>query len=99
MKKVYILVLGLAWGFAGFSQTPQTKVEKQARDAQRKADAGKADVISANKKNVFDSTTFNNSSTEAINHKTAKRSAKKKNCGKKASKGKAKSVAPKRALK
>lgn len=71
------------FSYSGFSQTVEQKVEKQLQNPGRKANAGKADVISSNKKSIFDSTTFNNNSTEAINNKTAKSSGKKKNCRKK----------------
>ncbi|GEO12244.1 hypothetical protein SAE01_47400 [Segetibacter aerophilus] len=67
----------------GFSQTTQQKVEKQIRDPQRKTNAGKADAVIANKKNIFDSTTFNNTSADAGSRKTAKAGSKKKYCGNK----------------
>ena len=65
---------------SAYSQTTQKQVEKQIQDPQRKANAGKADGIIANKKNIFDSTTFNDNTTDANNHKTVNASTKKKHC-------------------
>lgn len=76
--------MGIIFCHNGFSQTTQQKVEKQLQNSQRKANAGKADVISTNKKSIFDSSAFNNNSAEAINNKTAKSNDKKTNCRKKA---------------
>jgi hypothetical protein len=79
MKKVYLLIAGVMFTLAGYSQTTQ-QPEKQVQDSQRRADAGKADVISNNQKGIFDSTTFNNNS-QATENTTVKKSGKKKHCG------------------
>lgn len=83
MKKICMLITGVTIGLLGYSQNTQQQVEKQIQDPQRKANAGKADAIIAKKKNIFDSTTFNNNTTEAISNKTVKASTKKKHCGNK----------------
>lgn len=83
MKKICMLITGVTFSLLGYSQTTEQQVEKQILDRQRKANAGKADAIIANKKNIFDSTTFNNNTTEANNNKTVKASTKKKHCGNK----------------
>ena len=79
MKKIGMLITGVAFVVCGYSQTTQQSAEKQIQDPQRKANAGKADAIIANKKNIFDSTTFNNN-TDITNSKTVKASIKKKHC-------------------
>jgi hypothetical protein len=83
MKKIYILATGVTLMVFGYSQTGQQQVEKQIQDRQRKANAGKADAIIANKKNIFDSTTFHENTTDASNSKTVKASSKKNHCGNK----------------
>src|SRR5438132_489584 len=83
MKKICMLITAITFNAYGYSQTSQQKVEKQIPDPQRKANAGKADAIIAHKKNIFDSTTFNDNSTDADNNKTVKASTKKKHCGNK----------------
>ena len=81
MKKIWAVITAVTFTLFGYSQTIQQQVEKQVRDPQRKANAGKADAIIAKKKNIFDSTTFNDNTTEATNNKTVKASSKKKHCG------------------
>ena len=81
MKKICALITGVTLTLFGYSQTTQQQVEKQIQDPQRKTKAGKADAIIANKKNIFDSTTFKNNTTEAANTSTVKASSKKKHCG------------------
>lgn len=76
-----MLITGVTLMSCGYSQTTRQQVEKQIQDPKRKANAGKADVIIANKKNIFDSTTFNDNTSDANNNKTVKTSAKKKHCG------------------
>jgi hypothetical protein len=83
MKMICMLITGVMFSFFGYSQATRQQVEKQIRDPQRKANAGKADVIITNKKKIFDSTTFNNNTTEGANSKTVKASSKKKYCGNK----------------
>ncbi|MCW3082550.1 hypothetical protein [Segetibacter sp.] len=83
MKKICTLITGVIIGLSGYSQTIPKYVEKQIQDPQRRANAGKADAIISKKKNIFDSTTFNNNTTEASNNKTAKASIRKKYCGNK----------------
>ena len=83
MKKICMLIAAATITSFGYSQTSEQQVEKQIRDPQRKANAGKADAIIVNKKKIFDSTTFNNTVKEAGNSKTSKASAKKKRCGNK----------------
>jgi hypothetical protein len=80
MKKICILIAAVACTTFGYSQTAQQKVEKQLQDPQRKANAGKADAIIANKKNLFDSTTFSNKTVDAVDGKVVKASTKKKQC-------------------
>jgi hypothetical protein len=83
MKKICFVVTGVTLMAFGYSQTGQQQVEKQIRDPLRKANAGKADAIIANKKNIFDSTTFHDNTTGANNSKTVKASSKKNHCGNK----------------
>lgn len=82
MKKFCILLIGITVSLGSFCQEFKLKVEKQIEDPQRKADAGKADVISTKNKNIFDSSTFADSSP-AVNKKAVKASGKKKNCRRK----------------
>jgi hypothetical protein len=65
MKKSCMLIAGVTFSLCVYSQTTQQQIEKLIEDPRRKANAGKADAIIANKKNIFDSTTFNNDTTEA----------------------------------
>ena len=97
MKKSCMLIAGVTFSLLGYSQTTQQQVEKLIGDPQRKANAGKADAIIANKKNIFDSTTFNNDTTEAANNKTVKASAKKKHCGNKTKQSSKSSASKKKA--
>lgn len=83
MKKIYLLITGVVFATGGYGQNTQQGVEKQIQDPQRKANAGKADVIIVNKKNIFDSTTFINNTTIGTHNKTVKTSSKKKFCGNK----------------
>ena len=78
-----MLITGVTLTLLGYSQTVEQQVEKQIQDPQRKANAGKADAIIAKKKNIFDSTTFNNTTIDSNNNKAVKASAKKKPCGNK----------------
>jgi hypothetical protein len=84
MKKIYMLIAGVTFTLLGYGQTTQQQAEKQIEDSLRKADAGKADVISTRNKAIFDSTTFNADVTKATNNKDVKKSAKKKHCGNRA---------------
>lgn len=83
MKRTLGLIIGVMFTTFGFSQTTQQKVEKQIQDPQRKINAGKADAVSANKRNIFDSTTFDNTAADAGTRKTVKAGSKKKYCGNK----------------
>ena len=96
MKKSCMLIAGVTFSLFVYSQTTQQQVEKLIEDPQRKVNAGKADAIIANKKNIFDSTTFNNT-TEAANNKTVKASAKKKHCGNKTKQSSKSSASKKKA--
>ncbi|MDB5193421.1 MAG: hypothetical protein JWQ96_2984 [Segetibacter sp.] len=87
-----MLIIGVTLSVCAFSQTVEQKVEKQIQDPKRKENAGKADVISTNKKSVFDSTTFSNSTEVVAYKKQVKTSAKKKGCSRKAKQGNAKST-------
>jgi len=71
-----MLLTGVIFSLAGYAQT--SPAEKPAQEAQRRADAAKADVIITRKKNVFDSTTFNSDTRKPANKKTAKGTAKTK---------------------
>lgn len=97
MKKMYLLLIGVAFTASGYSQTTEQQVEKQIQDRQRKANAGKADAIITDKKSIFDSTTFSNHTIEANNNKTAKASGKKKHCGNKTKQSSKASVSKKKA--
>ena len=81
MKKIRMVIIGMTFMASGYSQTIEQQVEKQVHDPQRKANAGKADAIIANKKNIFDSTTFDNKTAETNSYKTVKASTKRKRCG------------------
>ena len=83
MKKLGMMALAAFIAISGYSQTAQEKVEKQVKDPKRMENAGKADVITMDKKSIFDSTTFKNNS-EAVDRVTTKASTKKKTCRKKA---------------
>ena len=83
MKKVFMFITSVTFTTFAYSQTIPQQAEKQIADPQRKANAGKADVIIANKKNIFDSTTFINNTKEATTAKTVKKSVNKKYCGNK----------------
>jgi hypothetical protein len=83
MKKIWMLITGIIFTMYGYGQATQQQVEKQVGDSLRKANAGKADVIIANNKNIYDSTTFNNNITDTASNKTVKTSARNKNCGNK----------------
>ena len=82
-----MVITGLTITAFSFSQATQHPVEKQINDPARKANAGKADKIIANKKNIFDSTTFSNNSNEATNTKTVKAGTRHKHCGTKTKHG------------
>ena len=82
MKIICMLLTGVILTVGGYSQTTKQQVEKQIQDPERKANAGKADAIIADKKNIFDSTTFRDN-TNANNTKTIKASTKKTHCGNK----------------
>src|SRR4028118_110635 len=97
MKKSCMLIAAVTFSLFVYSQTTQQQVEKLIEDPQRKVNAGKADAIIANKKNIFDSTTSNNNTTEAGNNKTVKASAKKKHCGNKTKQSSKSSASKKRA--
>lgn len=83
MKRICFIMTGLLFTCTGFSETTQRQVESQIKEEQRKANAGKADVIITRKKNIFDSTTFNNDTNKATINNTVKASAKRKQCGNK----------------
>ena len=90
MKKIYMLIAGVTFTLFGYSQT-QPQVEKQIQDPKRRENAGKADVIIADKKAIFDSTTFNViDSGKAASNQAVKAGTRKKHCGdktKRSSKG------------
>lgn len=78
MKKIFMLVGGIAIVFFGYSQTSQQQVEKIIRDPQRKTNAGKADAIISNKKIIYDSSALNSYTT--LNTKSTKTTVKMKPC-------------------
>ena len=80
-----MLVAGALITVCGYSQTVPEKVIK---DPKRNEDAGKADVISMDKKAIFDSTTLKNSS-EVTDKKTTRKTDNKKGCRKKAKRSQA----------
>lgn len=81
MKKPGLVLIGIVCSLYASSQATQPKVDSQA--TQRKTDAGKADVISTKKNNIFDTTTFQNANSGAATKKSTKTSGKKKHCHKK----------------
>lgn len=78
-----MLIAGVTMTVWCYSQTPRQLIEKQIKDPQRKSNAGKADGIIASKRKIFDSTNFNENTTDTNNNKTVKANIKKKYCGNK----------------
>ena len=83
MKKICMLITGVTFTLLGYSQSTPPHVDKQIRDPQRKVNAGKADAVIANKKVIFDSTTFKNNTDDVNNKKIVKSGNKEKHCGNK----------------
>jgi hypothetical protein len=81
MRKICMVLIGVTSMLAGYSQTTGQQVEKLIEDPNRKANAGKADAIIADKKTIFDSTTFKDNTNNSNNNKTLKASTSKKHCG------------------
>jgi hypothetical protein len=92
-----MLIAGVTFSLCVYSQTTQQQIEKLIEDPRRKANAGKADAIIANRKKIFDITTFNNDTTEAANNKTVKASVKKTHCGNKTKQSSKSSASKKKA--
>ena len=82
MKKIGMLITFVVLGLAGHSQATPKQADKQLQDPRRRADAGKADVIITRKKNIYDSTTFQNDTPKTAKGKTVKASVKTKPPGK-----------------
>ena len=76
--------MGVICSLLGYSQTIQQQVEKEIKDPQRKAAAGKADVVIPDKKKIFDSTTFYRSTIDAVESKKGSTNATKRKCSVKA---------------
>jgi hypothetical protein len=78
-----MLLAGITFGLFGYSQSVEQQIEKQMKDPQRKANAGKADVIISKNKNIFDSTTFIENAAKPAASKYVKVPGQKKRCGSK----------------
>ena len=76
MKMISMLLAGVIFSLAGYGQS--SHAEKEVQEAGRRADAGKADVIIARNRNIFDSTTFSTDTPKAANNKTLKARSKTK---------------------